>query len=227
MTSTGRLVDKIVALLRERPDGMSDAEIAAQLGVLHQQVNSRCRHLAGTGVVKRDESARPILNHLVKSSVAVTGSTALPLRPRITADREWHWEGNVQASLARWLANEGWSLRRIADTAIKEKGTDIEAERDGVRLHVEVKGFPSKSYSDPSRAADTKPTQPSVQASHWYAGALLKVLQLRQSYPDDLVAMGLPDFPRYRNLLAGTQSTLRTMQIQTFLVNENGAVIEW
>ncbi len=62
------------------------------------------------------------------------------------------------------LVGQGWRVLRVADTAMREGGTDIVAERDGQRLHVEVKGWPSTSYADPARAGEQKRTLPTVQA---------------------------------------------------------------
>lgn len=49
-------------------------------------------------------------------------------------------EGNVQSRVATHLAATGWSIIRVADTAQRERGVDIIAERAGQRLLVEVKG---------------------------------------------------------------------------------------
>jgi hypothetical protein len=89
-----------------------------------------------------------------------------------------------------------------ADTASKERGTDIVAEVGSHLVHVEVKGWPSSTYADPRRAAETKRTPASVQAAQWFAGAMSTALRLRQTNPDDRVAVALPDKARYRRLYA-------------------------
>ena len=200
MNEGGTLADKIVELLRHFPNGLTDAQIAFQLRVVHQQVHSRCRTLADAGVLKRDDFGRPVMNSLVTASKPVV---------RASAAHEWHWEGNMQAEIVRWLEMDGWAL-------VREQ--ELIAVRAGRLLHVEAKGFPTKSYSD------IKPTHPAVQANHWYSQALLKVLQLRQEHPDDQVALGLPDFACYRELLAGTAATLQAMRIDALVVRSGGGV---
>ncbi|MGH2555275.1 MAG: hypothetical protein ACRDHO_06120 [Actinomycetota bacterium] len=133
---------------------------------------------------------------------------------------DWFWEGNVQASIARFLRQEGWTVEVEADTAAKAHGVDLIATTGRRKLAVEVKGYPSPRYADPRRAHETKPTNPVNQAGHWFAQALLKALRLRTSMPDAEVAVGLPDFPRYRSLLRETEDSLRRLGVGVYLVAE-------
>ena len=126
----------------------------------------------------------------------------------VTAD--WYWEGNVVEAIARHLERGGWAIVTKANTHSKERGVDIHADKDGRTLLVEAKGYPSKNYRDPRRATKSKPTNPTNQAQQWYSHALLKVMRLQAKYPKAIVALGLPDFPRYRALfeerMAGSRS---------------------
>jgi hypothetical protein len=54
----------------------------------------------------------------------------------VTAD--WFWEGNVVKAIARFLADEGWTIVGKADTHSKERGVDIHATRVGRTLVVEI-----------------------------------------------------------------------------------------
>jgi len=215
------LADDILHLLRLRPEGMSDAELTQATGKLHQQINQRCRALAAQGVIVRGPVDGLIRNRLFAASV-VRGSAALPVG---SADgRDWFWEGNVQSALCIWLVKEGWSIIRVADTATKERGADIEATWSGALLHIEVKGYPPTGYADPRRAGEVKRTQPALQAKHWYADALLKVVRLRDRHPLEDAAMAFPDIPRYRSLLEETGRSLRVLRIEVFLVAQTGSV---
>ncbi len=219
------VADDVLRLLRGHPAGLSDKEIAERLGKGHTHINICCRQLETQGLLTRVKWDTAIVNTL---SGRAPARPAPPVAAQsIAPDHAWDWEGNVQATLCRWLAAQGWALRQVADTASKERGTDVVADRAGERIHIEVKGFPSTTYSDPRRAGELKPTQPTLQAAHWYAGALLKALQLRQSHPDESVAMAFPDRPRYRSLLESTASTLTTMRVTVFLVAEDGSVTAW
>ena len=138
---------------------------------------------------------------------------------------DWYWEGNVQAVLVRYLRSEGWTIETTANTAAKAQGDDIRARKSDQILRVEVKGWPTKGrYADPLRAGEVKRTQPSTQAGHWYSQALLHVLRDLGRYPQDRVAIGLPDWPRFRSLIADTERPLRRLGIAVYLVAEDGTV---
>ncbi len=107
---------------------------------------------------------------------------------------------------------------------MRERGTDIVAERDGKRLHVEVKGWPSTSYADPARAGEQKRTLPTVQAGTYFGGAILSALQLRDKFPGDDVALGFPTVDRYRALHASVGDSLRALRIRVLFVDEEGHV---
>ena len=62
----------------------------------------------------------------------------------------------------QWLRTEGYNIVRSANTATKEHGIDVVAEKDGAAVGFEAKGYPSRSYADPRRAHEVKrpPRQP-------------------------------------------------------------------
>ncbi len=124
------------------------------------------------------------------------------------ATLDWYWEGNVVEALARHLVSEGWIVESKADTYSKAQGVDIQASKDGALLLVEAKGYPSTGYRDPNRAGEKKPTNPTNQAQHWYSHALLKAMRLQTKHPEAIVALGFPDFPRYRTLFEETRTGL-------------------
>jgi hypothetical protein len=142
-----------------------------------------------------------------------------------TAD--WYWEGNVVEAIACFLARGGWTIVSKADTHSKERGVDLQASKGGRTLLVEAKGYPSKNYRDPRRANEVKPTNPTNQAQHWYSHALLKAMRLQTKHPDALVALGLPDFPRYRALFEETQGGLAKLGVAMVTVKSDGTVETW
>lgn len=139
---------------------------------------------------------------------------------------EWYSEADVQSHIVAGLSAAGWRVRSVADTATKERGYDIVAERDGQTLAVEVKGYPSRSYADPRRVGERKKTPPSTQAGVWYASAILTAMRTRHAHPDWLCAIGLPDVPRYRNLFVETTASLSACGIQLLWVEEDGQMRE-
>lgn len=72
----------------------------------------------------------------------------------------------------------------LADTATKAIGIDLLARKGERRLGAEVKGWPSKGYSDPRRSEEVKPTQQTTQAGHWFSRAVAKAKMLLDSHPD-------------------------------------------
>ncbi|MBJ7353976.1 MAG: hypothetical protein JHC98_04050 [Thermoleophilaceae bacterium] len=141
-----------------------------------------------------------------------------------SADGEWHTEANVQASVVTALAARGYRILSVANTATKEHGIDVIASYEGTTVGVEVKGFPSKNYADPTRAHEQKRTSPSTQAGHWYSQAVLAGMRLRGKEPNWRSVIALPDFGRYRDLYSETSGSLEAAQIDVWWVDEDGEV---
>lgn len=233
--------DDVLRILATQPDGLTDAEVARELKRLHpkarhQTANQHCRALAAEGLIARDSMDSPIMNRLIPATpppgnnpdVGTSGPRFAPtaaLQTEATAARSWPWEGAVQAAVVRWLTDQSGQVLSQADTASKQRGTDIVAEVASRKVHVEVKGWPSSTYADPRRAAETKRTPASVQAAQWYAGAMSTALGLRQAHPGDRVAVALPDKPRYRTLYAERAEPLQRIGIELWFVAEDGMVV--
>lgn len=139
---------------------------------------------------------------------------------------EWFWEGNVQATVVRHLASDGWTIRRVADTASSEQGVDVLAVRGGERVLVEVKGYPSTVYARGPRAGQSKPTPPALQARQYFSHALLSGLIMREKDTNARVALAFPDLTTYRTLAERTWEPLRSAGIELWLVTEAGLVSE-
>lgn len=143
----------------------------------------------------------------------------------VTAD--WFWEGNVVEAIAEFLIGEGWTIVAKANTHSKERGVDIHAMKNGQVLLIEAKGFPAKTYRDVRRAGEVKPTNPNNQAQQWYSHALLKVMRLQTKHPDALVALGFPEFPRYRTLFEETRGGLAKLGVAMLTVRADKTVETW
>jgi hypothetical protein len=126
--------------------------------------------------------------------------------------------------LVHWLTADGWTIVRTADTDAREHGIDVEATRDGVRLGVEVKGYPSRYYVRGPRQGEMKPTPPNLQAKMWYSHALVPAMRLRGEDPDARSVMAFPDFEVYRALWRDTSAALRAAHVEVWLVHRDGAV---
>lgn len=133
----------------------------------------------------------------------------------------WYWEGNVQEVIVRRLRRDGWRIVSTADAGAREQGDDIRAERERSILVVEVKGYPSQTYADPRRAGETKRTNPTLQAKHWLAEAILRSMRTLGTEPDVHVAIALPEFPRYRDLAREIAGSLARLGIELMWVTES------
>ncbi len=88
----------------------------------------------------------------------------------------------------------------------------------------QVASWPSEGYADPRRANEVKKTQPSTQAGHRFAQALMKALMLRDSHPDHESLVVLPDYPRYRGLAGRTKTGRSGAQVHVVLLDSAGLV---
>lgn len=220
--------DHILMHLRGASRPLDDDELAALLGVRRQAINIRCRDLAAQGLLKRVTGVNGKLVNVLVGGGRPSGltdappprqSSAAPLTPG--ASDAWD-EATTQAMLVRHLAGDGWLIEQVANTATRQHGVDVLATKDGVGWAIEVKGWPGTRYADPRRQTETKPTNPTVQARHWFATALLSALFNRDALPDRTCAMAFPDPPTYRSLAERTQSSLRTLGVVVLFVTEDG-----
>lgn len=155
------------------------------------------------------------------SLLATPAASATAPAAKVAELMSWPWEGAVQAVAVRHLQRDGWEIRRTADTATGEQGTDIVAVRGNETLLVEVKGFPSNLYQRGVRAGERKPTSPNTQARHWYAGAVLSALLARHDHPAATIRIALPDVGTYRKLAARTQASLGKVGVDVWLLEDD------
>ncbi|MBC7338845.1 MAG: MarR family transcriptional regulator [Firmicutes bacterium] len=178
--------DRVISLLREHPQGVDDDELARALGLRHrQQASSTCRQLAQEGLVER----RVVGGKIRWRGQAEVAAAPVEEPPTPSGHEPWFWEGNVQASVVKFLKERRYSIVSFADPRRRERGKDIEAENPaGGLLWVTVKGYPE----------GTPRTNPSTQAQHWFKDAFFDLVCWRGERKDVALAIGLPDFPRYR-----------------------------
>jgi hypothetical protein len=137
---------------------------------------------------------------------------------------DWFWEGNVVAAVASFLKQNGWSIESIADTEKREAGVDIRATQARRVLLVEVKGYPATIYQRGIKKGQPKPTKPNVQARHWFSHVLLSAILRQADNPGTEVAIALPSFPVFTNLVQRTQDALNKLGLIIYFVQETGEV---
>jgi hypothetical protein len=106
----------------------------------------------------------------------------------------------------------------------RETGVDILAERQGVRLIVEAKGFPSTTYERGPMAGQEKRSKPNTQARHWIAEVILTAMLRHDEDPNADIAIALPDSPVYLNLLERLQDSLERLGIIVLIVDSGSCV---
>jgi hypothetical protein len=58
------VADQVLRALHDRPEGMSDAELARMLDKIHQHINQVCNRLASQGKIIRDSTSGGIINRI-------------------------------------------------------------------------------------------------------------------------------------------------------------------
>ena len=166
---------------------------AARVGVIGRD-RDRCARCGKVKKVSWWQSLRPV-----------------PRKPSPAPSRPWYWEGNVQARLVRYLNGEGCTIRKVANTASKERGPDVIAvTSDGGELLISVKGYPQR--------------RPQQQARHWFAAAILDIILWRPDRPDTHLGLCLPRFRKYMGLAMRTAWLRTTVPFTTYWVIDPGVI---
>ncbi len=215
--------ERILAHLKAHPEGVDDDALAEALSLKqHRHANQVCRKLEGAGLIQRQWVNGKIRNFFFGNAESAADSTGGRANDRSqslhivrNSDKPWYWEGNVQAATVEYLRGRGYRIVKVADTASKEQGKDIIAVApSGVELRVSAKGYPK----------GTARTRPATQARHWFKGALLDLAMWRGDDSTVALALAMPDFKTYRNLMKRVAWLLPTLRASILWVRENGTV---
>lgn len=96
--------------------------------------------------------------------------------------------------------------------------------KEELEIIVEVKGYPSDKYVSGPKKGRKKPTNPNLQARHWFGEALLALLMAKSRNPSSKIIIGLPGFRIYRDLLGKVKFIMKELDIGYVLVDERGNV---
>ncbi len=186
-------------------------------GVGFYQVSRGFYRLASSDETLGTENlTRPVLS----TSVQVIDERV----PASKDGHEWFWEGNVQATLVRHLANDGWRRRRVADTHSREHGVDIEAGSHRRLVLVEVKGYPSATYIKGPNEGQKKGFGVGAQARTYFGNAVLTGLLMRSDNSEARVVLVFPDLETFRTPARRSALPLHRAAIEIWLVDESGQV---
>lgn len=230
------VAEQVLAALRLAPNGMSDGELARRLGKRPQHINTTCRILVQQGRATRADGPAGIVN-VTRPTRTTGGAAPQPTKPQAeheaprpdsttppsVMEESWPAESVVQALMVESLTTAGWSIERSANTRAGERGVDVIAVMGERRLLMEVKGYPGTTYSRGPKAGQPKPTQPTLQASHYFDGGLRKCLQMRETEPEARVVLALPSVPRYRAIAWSVAASLAATRVEVWFVAEDGS----
>ncbi len=181
-------------------------------------------HMSGSrGLLRRvDRGLYVLTEDLDDSPVRAAPSAAPQVQSGHGRAQAWPWEGAVQAVFVAYLSSHGWTVTATADTASKSHGVDVLATQGQRYLGAEVKGWPSTGYADPRRGPEVKRTQPTNQAGHWFAQALLMAVMLLDTHPRRESIVVLPDMPRYQDLASRTRTGRAAAGVHVVLLDPDG-----
>ena len=141
-----------------------------------------------------------------------------------TYEDEWFEETNVARKIRDSLWSNGYEITKFNEDKM-EKGHDIEAIKEEKKIIIEVKGYPSDKYVRGPNKGMKKPTNPNLQAKHWFGEALLALLKAKSKTPSCKIAIGLPKFRIYDRLLEEINFVIEKLEIGYVLVDKDGKVI--
>ena len=117
---------------------------------------------------------------------------------------DWFREGNVVEAIARVSRAGRMDHPGQGRHALKRarRGYPGGPRRAGP-FWSRPRAIPSKTYRDPRRAGEVKPTNPTNQAQQWYSHALLKVMRLQTKDPRRAGRAGLSGLPALPRAVRG------------------------
>lgn len=137
---------------------------------------------------------------------------------------DWYYEGNVSRAIVDFLKRQDYKIIKDNSEKISKRGEDIIASKDGVKLIVEVKGYPAEFLTNGKNKGQKKSTNPKQQAKHWLSEAIFTLMKSYSKYKGDEmeIALGLPKHPRYDELVTMVKPFFADSQIplKVFLVDE-------
>jgi len=208
----------IIDFLSSNPEPIDDDQLSLILNLKRrQQANDECRKLEKAGLIIRQRINGKIHNIWIRGksiSLVREKESSKNLMSNEDYHKLWFWEGNVQAQIVNFLTFENYLLRSVVNTASRQKGVDIIAEKDEKEIWISVKGFPKV----------TQRTNPSTQAAHWFKDAIFDVVKYRNQNSSLRIGVGLPIFDRYKSLSNNVSWFKEVSGFNFFWVSEAGKV---
>ncbi len=137
--------------------------------------------------------------------------------------QQWYSEDRVKDAIALYLEQvEGWQSIRVARG--KQPGVDISAEREGRKLALEVKGYPSKTHVAGAKQGQRNRANLGAQARNWFLEVLGTALIRKSEEPARSVGIGFPVHQTYMQLAKKITWARRKLELLLYFVDECGEV---
>jgi len=208
-----------------------------------QQVNQICRRLKEEGKISRIK-ARCILcgkekklnfsagkiEELLEKSQRETSNKFQKIEgtnsKKWNYEDEWFEETNVSINIRDYLSEKGHKIIKF-NIDKRQKGHDIITIKEGVKTIIEVKGYPSDKYVRGKNKGEKKPTPSNLQAKHWFSEGLLSLLLAKCDDWDITIALGLPKFRKYEELIKKIEPLKEKIGLKCYFVSGTGDVEEF
>ncbi len=144
---------------------------------------------------------------------------------------DWYYEGEISKKIVLYLIKNGYEIIKDNSNNISTKGEDIIARINGITEIIEVKGYPTNIYTNGTNRGKPKPTNPKLQAKHWFTDVLISCIfnyKKHKMNGNFKLAIGLPLNDRYLELIGKVEDFFYDYKIdmKIYLVNEGGEIIE-
>ncbi len=142
---------------------------------------------------------------------------------------EWFYEGNISKCLVDYLIKNGYKIIKDNSNKISDKGEDIIASIKGQQEIIEVKGYPTTYYVRGLKKGQPKPTNPKLQAKHWFSEALLSSIfnhQRQKGKEKFKLALAFPLTERDKELVGKVEDffTDNNIDFKVYFVDEKGTI---
>ena len=136
----------------------------------------------------------------------------------MSSEERWLYENDVVDFVIRYLEVNGFRILSSSDTY--SHGYDIVAEKDGKKLYIEAKG---QTSSKPGTSRYGKEFNRNQKMDH-VSKAIYSALKTKNQLPRSQVGIALPADEVHIELIEAILPSLKQIEVQVFLVADNGKV---
>lgn len=140
---------------------------------------------------------------------------------------DWFYEGQISKKLVAYFIKNGYTI--LKDNKISARGEDIIVSIQGQQEIIEVKGYPTTVHTKGKDKGKPKPTNPKLQAKHWFSEALLSSIfnyQQHKKKDNFKLALAFPLTHRYTELIGKVEDffTDNNLNFKVYFVDDKGTV---